>query len=276
MKKDLREQPDRTGQQVLANTQEVSSGTRHLRHWLWLLLILPVIFLILALLLFISNFGSIIGSSITTSLPPRTFTVGAEPHLVVNDFAGIVTFHADSNSIVSINAIEHTRANNPDPITYATTQNGNAIHINISLSNDSSSDSESVDLDVTLPSKGDIQVTLGSGNIETTGISGLMNLQTNAGNVSFQDGTIRGTSSFLSGAGSVLFDGSLTSGGNYKFETQAGSIDLALPSDSAFVLDVSTSAGEVSNEFNSNTVGVDPTSQLYVHTDAGNVDVHQS
>ncbi len=195
---------------------------------------------------------------------------------MVKDFAGTVTFQAGRNNTVGVSATEHTSLlNNLNDIQYTVEQNGNTIEVNASKSGASLFNSESVDLDITLPSLSDIQTTINTGEIDINGISGLINIQADAGGIDFKSGTLKENSNFQADTGSITFDGSLAPNGKYEFNANAGSIDITLPDDSAFILDASTNAGNVNNEFGSNTVGRNPTSQLHAHTDAGSVNIHQ-
>ncbi len=246
---------------------------RRRRRWLWALVIIVVI---VALLGGFSGLSNTVFSR-TTILPQRTFSVSAEPQLVIKDSAGTVTIHTGSSNRVQVSATEHTGLfSNSNDVQYTVQQTGNTIEVDVDQSG-ASFLSGSVDLSITLPSVSDIQATINAGSMDIDGVSGLINVQDNAGSINFEDGTIKDGSSFQDNAGSITFDGSLaSSGGTYEFNTNAGSIDITLPADSSFTLDATTDAGSVSNDFGSNTVGSNPTNtQLHAHTDAGSVSVHR-
>lgn len=240
--------------------------------------LLGLIILILALV-WLSNYAhlNITTSSKTINLPPQTFQVQAVPQLVVKDFAGSLTVDVGNDNTVKVSATEQVGGlNNPNDIQYTATQNGNTVEVDVQKTSTSSVGTLSVDLTITLPAQSTIQATLGAGNISIDGTSGLINAQTGAGNVDFKNGTIQGNTSFQTDAGSITFLGKLAPNGNYEFEGHAGSINITLPTNSAFILDASTNVGSVSNAFQSTLVGHNPTSQLHVHVDVGSITIYQS
>ncbi len=218
-----------------------------------------------------------LGRDATKAMPlaSQTFSVSSEPQIIINDFAGVVTLQASGNGSVSVNETEHVSTSSANDIQYSAVQQGNTIKVTATRTGASTSNAESVDLTLTLPALCDIQASTGAGNITANGLSGLMKLQTNAGDLSFQGGTIKGASSLQSHAGTITFDGSLAPAGDYEFTTNAGSINLTLPADSAFTLNASTNAGGINNAFSSNTVGSNPTSSVHAHTNAGDVNIYQ-
>lgn len=260
--------------------REISSesGSRS-RGFFWLGLLLVLIILVLwagsqwfPLTLDLSQSNTLPA----TALPQRTFQVTGVPQVIVKDFAGQVTLQADAHQEVSVNALEHqgTTSKTGD-VQYNVTQKDNTIEVYVTRSSSSSESNESVDVTVALPAMSDIQVVLGAGSINVSGVSGLMNLQTAAGNIVFAGGTIKGASSFQTDAGSITFAGTLTARGNYTFTTYAGLITLTLPANSSFTLDATTSVGRITNDFSSSSVGNHPTSQLHVHTSTGSIAIHK-
>ncbi|HEY0755499.1 MAG TPA: hypothetical protein VGD98_16195 [Ktedonobacteraceae bacterium] len=247
---------------------------RRRRRWLWLLVIIVPVLVVLLL----AGFAAVssVVSFKTTSLPQRTFKVAIEPQLVINDAVGGITIHTGSSDSVQVNVTERTNSwNNPPQLQYTAMQSGNTIKVDLNVSGTSSINFGAINLDIALPPLSDIQATLDAGNVNIAGVSGLMNIQTNAGNIDFLNGMIKGSSSFRASAGSITFNGSLAARGNYEFNTGAGSVNLTLPADSAFMLDASSDVNSVNNEFGSNTVGDKPTSYLRAHTDAGSVNIHK-
>lgn len=246
---------------------------RRRRRWLWALVVIVVI---LALLGGFGALGSTVFST-TTAFPQNTFQVSTEPHVVIKDPAGSVTIHTGSNNVVQVSGTEQTGLfSKPDAIGYTARQIGNTIEVDVNDSGISFVDGR-VNVNITLPSLSDIQATVNAGSMNIDGVSGLMNIQANAGSIDFRDGTLKGGSSFQANAGSIRFDGSLDpNGGSYGFKANAGSIDITLPADSSFTLDATTNAGSVHNDFGSDTVGSNPAgNQLLVHTDAGSVSIHE-
>lgn len=182
--------------------------------------------------------------------------------------------HTGDSNTVEVSATEWiSGSDSPDAIQYSVTQHENTIEVDVQKTSPFSTGNLSVDLDIALPTQNSIQATLGAGNVTIDGISGLVNVQTS--DVDFTNGTVQKSTSFQTNAGSIAFVGKLAPNGTYEFSGDAGSIDITLPADSAFVLDASTNAGSVSNAFHSTSVGQNPTSQLHVHIDVGNIRIHQ-
>ncbi len=74
-------------------------------------------------------------------------------------------------------------------------------------------------------------------------------------------------------AGTISFSGSVNPGGQYSFETNAGTIDMALPAGTAFILDAKTDLGTVSNLFGNNYAGEGPRATLHLRTHLGTISV---
>ena len=253
-------------------TQQQVYPARQQQQWLWILMI------VLLLLVLVGSFANLrkTGALKTTLLPLHTFQVTARPQLVIQDFAGTLTLQAGNNPLVSVSATEYTSSlGQPDDVQYTATQQGNIIEVKSNKPDASLAADENVDMDITLPALSNIQATLAAGSITLLGISGVIAIQAITGSISFNNGTIAAYSSFQSEAGSIAFNGSLAPAGNYVFTTHTGSIDIALPASSTFMLDASTNTGTIRNEFSSNQVGSNPTNQLQVHTDAGSINIHQ-
>jgi DUF4097 and DUF4098 domain-containing protein YvlB len=63
------------------------------------------------------------------------------------------------------------------------------------------------------------------------------------------DASLSDSSTVKSYAGSITFTGSLSKTGTYDFNTNSGSIDMTLPSDSSFHLNALTYAGTIKTNF---------------------------
>jgi len=235
--------------------------------------------IIIVILVLLGGAGYLSSSTFskTTVLPQQSFTVSGVPTLVINGPVGNVKIHSGGSNSIVINATEHTGLfgnPNTNDVTVAPAPGSNTIVV---LTGDGGSivDRKNVDLDITLPATSNIRAVVPAGSLDINGISGQMNLKMDAGALHFENGTIEGQSIFKNDAGEITFAGSLAANGNYGFEDNAGAINLTLPSNSSFTLDASTDVGKVNNEFGSNTVGTNPTSQVHVHTDAGSVNIHE-
>jgi hypothetical protein len=83
--------------------------------------------------------------------------------------------------------------------------------------------------------------------------------------------------------GSLNFSGSIDPQGAYKFESDAGSINVTLPEDASFHVDASTDVGSIHNNFQvsgqskishtklKGTVGNPPYATMTLKTDVGSI-----
>ena len=122
---------------------------------------------------------------------------------------------------------------------------------------------------------GQITLHTDSGSINTESINGIVGLSTNSGNIEMRNASLQGPSTLNVDSGSIQFDGTLDPHGTYDFETASGSIDVALPQNSAFHLDTGTNSGVLSNEFGNNDVGSNPRAHLTLKTGSGSIDIHK-
>ncbi len=244
---------------------------RRRRGWLWA----PLIAVVILVLLFGGAFASNTLVSRSQALPQQTFSVSGTPNLVINDAAGEVKIHQGSGNSVVINAIAHGGLfSNLSSDTVDAQQNGSIITILVGQEGNIFQHG-TVDLDITLPADSNIQATVHAGNLDINGVSGQMNLAVDAGALSFENGTIEGQSTFADAAGAINFDGSIAANGNYTFKDSAGAVNLTLPSTVPFTIDAHSKFGKVTNDFGTNTVGSNPTSQVHVQTIVGAVNIHQ-
>jgi hypothetical protein len=212
-------------------------------------------------------------------LQSRTFSVRTMPKIIVMTSATTVTFHTGIGNMVgvtgSVTGIPTGNDNGQSNVVKLDAQqdiNANTITINEQAY--SSMSDQNMTLDITLPANSDIEATLSAGDINIDGVSGTMNVTTNAGNIDFQNGTLTGTSSFQD-SGIITFHGSLANKGDYTFGNTAGPINLTLPVNSAFTLDAKNNPGNVSNAFGANRVGTHPSSQLHVKDSTGEITINK-
>jgi hypothetical protein len=91
-------------------------------------------------------------------------------------------------------------------------------------------------LDMTVPAS--INLNIDADEIDVFGVSGQMNLTTNGGSIVLVQDTLKGTSVLDNNGGPILFQGSLASTTNSKFNSNGGSIDISLPNDASFHLKI--------------------------------------
>jgi hypothetical protein len=262
--------------------QKIYSQVRQRRRRRPLLIVAAIIFI---LLLMYCGFSSLMSHFVmpnfqTVPLQARTFDVRAMPKIILTTSASTVIFQMGSGNTVNVTgSVTGTPTGNDNGngssnlirVDAQQDSNANAITINEQASVSSMVD-QNMTLDITLPANSNIDATLSSGDISINGISGTMNVKANYGDITFQNGTLAGTSSFYKNSGTITFHGLLAANGDYTFENDGGPIDLTLPANSAFLLDTKNN---VNNDFNSPRVGTNPTSHLHLKDSTSDINIHK-
>jgi hypothetical protein len=227
-----------------------------------------------------------------TTIETHTYTVSAQPTLVINNDTGSITIQRGStNSAITISAIKYLRAfgiGSPPTIRY--NQNGNTVTATVH-SNDSFSGlgSNNVDFAVTIPANANLQVHTDTGLVTVNGISGIMSLTTNTGSINATQVTLSGHSMLTGTGGSIVFAGSIEPGGLYQFVTGTGSLNVTLPGNSSFQLEARTNTGSLNNNFvsvnvqHANTIGYEArgnvgasaTARVILKTNTGSIDLNK-
>ena len=239
----------------------------------------------------ITRFGGLsFGPGITES---HIFKVSSSPQLVIDDPTGEVTIHSgEAGNTVSISATKLAEGFGGNP---------NNIHVNYTESSDNKTVTVTVDngprfiglpsvnLDITVPSAIDLNLTSNTGGIDVKGVTGQMSLQSNTGSITAERDNLTGSSTLKTDTGSVRFNGTIAQNSDYVFSTNTGSVNVTLPSDSSFHVDAKTDTGSFNSDFPvSNTnkqglgnevhsdVGSSPTSTITLTTDTGSINLDQS
>ena len=113
-----------------------------------------------------------------------------------------------------------------------------------------------------------------NGSVSADNIQGTLSLTLNNGEIKLQHVVLIGSSQVTAEHGSIAFDGNLNPHGSYRFHTEIGAIDLSLPANSSFNLEVVTGHGSVKNEFGNTLVGDEPRALLRVSTELGSISLH--
>ena len=166
--------------------------------------------------------------------------------------------------------------------------------------------SDSVDVTVTLPQKlltGDIPSMLFAvnapvGNITIDGLSGLLDIKGNTGNIKITHAILADGSHIETGQGSVTFNGWLltatdtTIPGRYVFQSEQGNIDVTLPATTNVMLDANTNVGAIHSEFSipvnnnggpvnysgplNSSASTPSSTKLILDVSTGNVNIHKA
>ena len=137
------------------------------------------------------------------------------------------------------------------------------------------------------------------GNIAISGISGLMNVAGDKGNIQVSNGVLTGGSRLVTNLGNVVFNGTLGSpavanaqNDFYHISSSKGNIDVTLPASTNVNLDTYTNQGKISSDFTIplqksdagmtyqgllNTASSPaPSVTLVIHMNLGNIALHKS
>jgi hypothetical protein len=171
----------------------------------------------------------------------RTFDVGAQPLLQVDNFAGAIKITAGESGLIHVVATRRAPGRGDlDNIRIKYTELDNGLQIVTSLAGARISN-RSVDLEIEVPADARLLVDSGAGQVIVDGVSGELDLHTGAGEV-IATGA-RGGGRLDTGAGTVRYEGEPRD--NLSLQTGAGEIVIALPSDANLDLDLSTGIGDV-------------------------------
>jgi hypothetical protein len=196
------------------------------------------------------------------------------PTIVINDAAGSVKVHKGSGNEIVLDATAHGSlfsSLSGDQAKMTRNADG-TITISVIVVNQ-----DSVDLDITLPQNSNIQANINTGRLDIDGVSGLMNLKMDTGDLNYENGTLANGSTFHDNTGTITFKGNVAAQGSYDFQDNTGAINLSLPSNASFTLDASTNIGNVRNQFGADTVGPHATNvTIHAHTNTGIVTIQPS
>jgi Toastrack DUF4097 len=171
-------------------------------------------------------------------IQPIDKTVNGQATVVINDPNGNVTvIQGQSNTDVIFQPVNgNSFPGNPNDIQHSINQTGNTITASVQ---------DSVDLQVTVPNGANLSLNTGSGNINVSGVDGQMTLITTDGGINASNDVLSGSSTITTNAGDINFDGTISKGGNYQFNTSSGSVNLTLPSSPAFHVVATTNSGSI-------------------------------
>ncbi len=268
--------------------QQYGRRGRGRRPWFWI--VLAIIFLSLASGGFrsMNGFGNDAHFGNNRAIVENhDYGVSGQPTIVINDTSGMIHVGVGgSGKDVVIQATKQSDFfGNPNDIKVNYIQNGNTINASVQEGT-----SGSVDFDVTVPQGSDLQLITTSGDINVDGVSGQMTLTTDRGDIHATNDSITGTSKIVTNSGDIRFDGTIDTSGTYLFQSDSGTIDVALPGNSVFHLDASTTSGSIttgdfqgvqqsnSGQSASGDVGGNSQSQratVTIHTESSDIHLQQ-
>ena len=141
---------------------------------------------------------------------------------------------------------------------------------------------------------------LSIGDIRVDGLSGILQLKDDVGNITVDHATLSDGSHLQTGTGNVTFNGNVdatpaanNSTPRYKLQSETGNIDVTLPGDTNIILDANTNAGTITSDFpisvqtsgnsanyygplNSNSTPGSAQPVLTLNVGTGNVNLHRA
>jgi hypothetical protein len=232
-------------------------------------------------------------------LPVQSFDVSGRQDLIVDNPFGAIRIHRGSVDKVEVRGTRYYSSLFPGRPSYPlnATQQGNQVRVEVwspqARRTFTFGDFGRIDLDIVTPEFSDVHVRSDASTIGVDGIQGQANIRTNAGSIDVKNASL-GSQSFVhtnagtinvqnvnlegnarmeTNAGTISFSGSVIPGGQYFFETNAGTVDVALPANTAFILDAKTDLGTVSNLFGNYGVGEGARATLHLRTHLGTISV---
>ena len=227
-----------------------------------------------------------------------TFTVSTQPTIIINNSTGFVHIHAGKDATHVIAGVVNPQFGSSSP-SFTQSNGGSVLTYN---EGDISADG----LDLTVPQTTNLQIE--SEDIEVTGVSGQMSLTASSGAIKLIQCTLSGQSKLDSNGdpifaledslggqvtvnnngGPITFSGVITSNGKYTFDNNGGGIDITLPRNAIFHLDVTGIIDAFASDFpgiaapdaNSGEihqdVGRSPSAVLSLSINGGPVILHQA
>jgi len=208
----------------------------------------------------------------------EAFAVGETPSLAIDNFAGNVTVRSGESGLIQVVATKNARRESDLARieVQMSEQDGGLL---IKTKKPSSLNSASVDLEITAPAGTALDANNGAGNVEIGDISGKIDAHTGAGDIDVRGAAA--TTRLDTGAGSLRYQGMPQ--GECRFETGAGDITIALPTDLNVRVDLETGTGDIDVDFVvdgevsrrevQGVIGSGAEGTIYAHTGAGNIDV---
>jgi DUF4097 and DUF4098 domain-containing protein YvlB len=210
----------------------------------WLLVLIPLLVLVCAgAAILVTLFGTPTTNvqEATTPGPQiigRTITVGAHPKVVIDRVDGAVHVTTGQDGVVRIQPTDNT---DHGDILYQKSGNVITFDLDAQLSG--------IDVNLTVPSLTDLDLSTTDGDVTVDGVSGQISLATDTGSITAKHVTLKGTSKLDGSLGDVTFNGSLDPASHDDFDNSRGDIGLTFPANGSFHVDASALDGEIVSEF---------------------------
>jgi phage baseplate assembly protein gpV len=238
--------------------------------------------------------GGVLGGFTGQVVTTHTYTVSEHPRLVITNNTGTVQVRAGSDArTISIQETKYTGvgADQQDVVvSYSQDSANNTVTANVTRTTSPNLfNVPRADFQVTVPASSDPSLTTNNENIDVSGISGHMVLNSNNGSITVKDGTLSTSSTLISNNGSVTFTGSIAASGAYTIESNTNSVHVNLPAEPGFRVDATADTGSISTNFPGlsvehpsstgaqlhGSVGASPTATLLLTSHTGSITLNQ-
>ena len=232
-----------------------------------------------------------------TTTSTQSFVVNAFPSLTIHNASGRLDVQPGPAGIIGLQITKTARDTSQsaartalDGIIVDSTQAGDQIAISTNFPDGSVfASSSSVNLALTVPPNTTIAADVTAGDIQISGISGLLEISGGAGNITLQDVAIADGSRIHMTTGSVTIRGAVMASASVDISVSTGNVNLQLPTDTAAQLDAHTSLGAIhvsgwpmqTTRVNSlgedaeGPLGAQTTGAIHIRVDSGDITVSQ-
>lgn len=200
--------------------------------------------------------GMLWSSTPASATETHTFTVSGAPSVTLQMPAGNVhVFRGSDNTVTAtlykeVHAITHATAQQAlNGTTVRSSQSGDTITLTVempSITGSFTNLTRRADLTLTVPASTNLTMIVNAGNADITGVTGVLDLTMNAGNLSLRSTTAEGSSSLRLNAGNVDYLGAIAPTGTLGIAVDAGNATVHLPPTTPTHLVARTSAGTIS------------------------------
>lgn len=188
-----------------------------------------------------------------TTTTTQSFVVNAFPSLTINNASGRLDVQPGPAGAIGVQITKTARDTSQsaalaalDGITVDSTQAGDQIAISTNFPNGSVfASSSSVNLLLTVPPNTAVSADVTAGDIQISGIGGLVEVTGGAGAITLQDVALADGSRIHMTTGSVTVRGAVMANASVDISVSTGDVDLQLPADTAIQLDAHTNLGAI-------------------------------
>ncbi|HEX5158646.1 MAG TPA: DUF4097 family beta strand repeat-containing protein [Ktedonobacterales bacterium] len=188
-----------------------------------------------------------------TTTTTQSFVVNAFPSLTINNASGRLDVQPGPAGAIGVQITKTARDTSQsaalaalDGITVDSTQAGDQIAISTNFPNGSVfASSSSVNLLLTVPPNTAVSADVTAGDIQISGIGGLVEVTGGAGAITLQDVALADGSRIHMTTGSVTVRGAVMANASVDISVSTGDVDLQLPADTATQLDAHTNLGAI-------------------------------